>query len=416
LLDNSERPIARDLARRSLVLVANDGLLPLPPSLSRIAVIGPGANSQREFVGDYSHLVHVETLIEARRNGSTAFGVVDGGARLSVENELSGRSTVLSVLRERLVGCEVTFAPGTGVRGGTDEQIAEAVSAACDAEVAVVLLAERSGLTDDSTTGEFRDRVELGFSGRQQELLEAVVATGTPVALVVVSGRPLTLEWAARNCAAIMLAWVPGDEGPEAIVDVLTGVCDPGGRLPITFPRRVGQIPLTYRHHPTGGRSNPKGAYVDGPATPLWPFGFGLSYTDIRLIDIGVDRSSIPTEGGELSITLTATNDGKRRGDEVIQLYCRDEAASVARPVRELIGFRRITLDPGERCRVEFTVHAEQLAYTGADYRRVIDPGMVTFAAGRSSADLPLTASVELVGPVIDLPVRSRFLTRSRVL
>ena len=144
-------------------------------------------------------------------------------------------------------------------------------------------LGERSGLTDDSTTGEFRDRSTLGFHGRQQELLEAVVATGTPVVLVVVSGRPLAIESAAGQCHAILLAWVPGDAGPDAIADVLTGAANPGGKLPISIPRHVGQVPVTYRHHPTGGHSQPKGDYVDGSVKPLWPFGFGLSYTTFKV-------------------------------------------------------------------------------------------------------------------------------------
>ena len=414
-LADEERRVSLELARRSMVLTVNDGLLPLAPSVRRVALFGPGANSPREFVGDYSHLVHVETLIEARRSGSTAFGVVDGGSGLAIEDELSGRATVLSVLTERLVGREVTFAPGTDVRGGSDVEIAQAVAVARDADVAIVVTAERSGLTPDSTTGEFRDRFDLGLSGRQQELLEAVVSTGTPVALVVVSGRPLALEWAAAKCAAILLAWVPGDAGPEAIADILTGESDPGGRLPITMPRHVGQVPMTYRHHPTGGRSNPTGAYVDGPASPLWPFGFGLSYASIELSNLRFDRATLPTQEGTVSIAVDASNVGQRRGDEVIQLYARDEEASVARPVLELVGFRRLELAPGECRTVEFVVHAEQLAYTGVDYRRVIEPGRVTFSIGRSSADLPLKGTIELTGPLVDLPTRTHFLTRSRV-
>ncbi len=178
---------------------------------------------------------------------------------------------------------EVVHARGTGISAGTDEELAAAVELARGADVAILVLGERSGLTDDSTTGEFRDRSGLGLMGRQQELLEAVVATGTPVVLVVVSGRPLAIDWAARHCAAVLLAWVPGDAGPDAIAGVLTGAVNPGGKLPVTIPRNVGQVPLTYRHHPTGGHSQPKGDYVDGSVAPLWPFGFGLSYTTFRI-------------------------------------------------------------------------------------------------------------------------------------
>ncbi len=414
-LADDEARVGLELARRSIVLVANDGILPLAPSLRRIAVIGPGADSPREFLGDYSHLVHVETLVETRRSGTQAFGIIAEGASVVVEDELAGRPTLLDSLRQRLDGCEILHAKGTGVHDGSDAAIAEAVEIAGRSDIAIVVVAERSGLTADSTTGEFRDRHDLGLFGRQQELLDAVAATGTPVVLVVVSGRPLALERAAERCAAILIAWVPGDAGPEALTDILTGATDASGRLPVTMPRHVGQVPLTYRHHPTGGRSNPRGDYVDGPTSPLWPFGFGMSYTRIELSDLRLDRTAVPTRDGEVTVEVEVTNVGERAGDEVVQLYIRDEEATVARPVRELRGFRRVHLAPGERRTIAFTLHAEQFAYTGADMRRVVEPGRVSILVGRSSNDLPLRATIQLVGPVVDLAVRRHFLTRTAV-
>ena len=277
------------------------------------------------------------------------------------------------------------------------------------------MLGERSGLTDDSTTGEFRDRLSLGFLGRQQELLEAVAATGTPVVLVVVSGRPLTIEWAAGHLGAILLAWVPGDAGPDAIADVLTGAVNPGGKLPISIPRNVGQVPVTYRHHPTGGHSQPKGDYVDGSVAPLWPFGFGLSYTTFEVSDLRLDRTEVPADGGEVTVTVDVANTGTRRGDEVVQLYVRDEAATVARPVLELRGFRRVGLEPGERRTVSFRLSTEQFAYVGADYRRVIEAGTIRIHAGTSSAALPLSATLTITGPDVHLVDRCRFLTETTV-
>jgi beta-glucosidase len=410
-----EAQVGLELARRSMVLVVNDGILPLDPSLRRIAVIGPGADSPREMLGDYSHLVHVETLVETRRSGSQAFGIIAEGASVVVEDELAGRATVLDALRARLDGCEILHARGTGLHSGSDAAIAEAVEIARQCEVAIVVVVERSGLTADATTGEFRDRRDLGLFGRQQELVDAVAASGTRVVLVVVSGRPLALEKAASQCAAILLAWVPGDAGPAAITDVLIGATDASGRLPVTMPRHVGQVPLTYRHHPTGGHSNPLGDYADGPTSPLWPFGFGLSYTRFELSDMRLDRTVVPTVDGQLTVEVDVVNVGDRAGDEVVQLYVRDEEATVARPVRELCGFRRVHLAPGERRTVAFTLDAEQFAYTGADMRRVIEPGRVSLFVGRSSDDLPLHATVELVGPVVDLAVRRHFLTRTAV-
>ena len=181
----------------------------------------------------------------------------------------------------------------------------------------MVVLGERSGLTSDATTGEFRDRRGLGFIGRQQALLEAVVGTGTPVVLVVVSGRPLAIEWAAEHCAAILQAWVPGDAGPDAIAAALCGDLNPGGKLPVTVLRDVGQVPLTYRHHPSGGRSNWKVDYVDGSVTPLWPFGFGLSYTAFEVSRLRVDRADVATDGGAVAGPGRRAErwcDGRRRG------------------------------------------------------------------------------------------------------
>jgi beta-glucosidase len=409
-----EGRIARALARRSIVLVENDGILPLATNRRRIAVIGPSADSARNLLGDYSHLLHIETLAEMRHKKDNVFGFpLDD--EVETVDELTGRQTILDEIRSRLANCEVTHAAGTGLRDGTDAGIEEAVRLAGDADVAIAVLGERSGLTDDSTTGEFRDRRDLGFIGRQQELLERVVATGTPVVLVVLSGRPLAIEWAAEHCAAILLAWAPADAGPEAIVDVLVGAENPGGKLPISVPRNVGQVPVSYRHHPTGGRSNPKGNYVDGPTTPLWPFGFGRSYTTFEMSNLRLDRAEVSTDGGEMVVTVDVANTGALTGDEVVQLYARDVEATVARPVIELVGFRRVRLEPGEARSVSFHLSVEQLAYTGADYRRVIEPGAVTLSVGSSSADLPLAATLTLVGPVVDLPFRRRFLTKTVV-
>ena len=413
-LEAEERRVALELARRSIVLVRNDGVLPMSTAPGRVAVVGPIADSARDLLGDYSHVVHMATLLEMRQEGN-ALGVDGEAQSIAVRDELTGRTTILDAIRARLSGSEVVHAPGTGIHAGSDEEIATAVAAARDADVAIVVVGERSGLTDDSTTGEFRDRRDLGLHGRQQELLEAVVATGTPVVLVVVSGRPLALEWAARHCAAILLAWVPGESGPDAIADVLVGDYNPGGKLPISVPHHVGQVPITYRHHPSGGRSSPKTDYVDGPTAPLWPFGFGLSYTTFELSDLCVDRAEVPTTGGTCLVSVDVANTGTRAGDEIVQLYVRDEEASVARPVLELRGFRRVSLAPDERRTVSFALDAEQFAFTGVDRRRIIEPGRITLWVGRSSVDLPLTASIELVGPVVDLPYRTRYLTTTTV-
>jgi beta-glucosidase len=413
-LADAESRAARTLAERSLVLLENRGVLPLAPGLRRVAVLGPIAASARDLLGDYSHLVHMETLREMR-TGVDALGVIGDGEVFEPGDELTGRRTIVDAIRTALPGAEVVHAPGSGISSGTASELTAAVALARNADVAILVLGERSGLTDDSTTGEFRDRAGLGLLGNQQALLEAAVATSTPVVLVVVSGRPLALPWAAERCAAILLAWVPGDAGPDAIADALTGVSNPGGKLPVSMPREVGQLPLTYRHHPTGGRSHPKGDYVDSPVAPLWPFGFGRSYTTFAIDALRLDRSVLDTAGGAVTIRADVTNTGDRAGDEVVQLYVRDEEATVARPVRELRGFRRVRLEPGECRTVVFELSTEQLSYVGADMRRVVEPGRVSVQVGSSSADLPLAAELLLRGPVVELVDRHDFLTPTSV-
>ena len=232
---------------------------------------------------------------------------------------------------------------------------------------------------------------------------------------MLVSGRPLAIEWAAEHCAAILQTWVPGDSGPAAIAAALAGDVNPGGKLPVTILRDVGQVPLTYRYHASGGRSNWKGDYVDGPVAPLWPFGFGLSYTAFEIDRLRVDRADLATDGDTIHVRVDVRNVGDRAGDEVVQLYARDEEASVARPVRELIAFQRVTLEPGESRTIVFPIRSEQFAFTAVDHRRVVEPGRVLLAAGSSSADLPTSGTIDLVGPVHHVRERHHYLTEPTV-
>jgi beta-glucosidase len=403
---DADRALAREAARASIVLLENDGTLPLRDGLATIAVVGPNADSARNLLGDYAHIAHIETLLEMREN-PIGFPVPDD---LSLSDELDERATILDAIRERAGGAELRFAAGGGILDATDAEIAAAAEAARGADVAIVVVGERSGLTLECTCGEMRDRMELGLPGRQEELVAAVAATGTPVVLVLVAGRPLAIPSAARASAAVVNAWVPGDEGPGAIAEVLFGDAEPGGKLPVTVPRHVGQVPIYYAHKPSGGRSHWHGDYVDGSHLPLWPFGHGLSYTRFALHGPSLDRTSLGP-GDEVAIAVEVENVGARAGDEVVQLYVRDEEASVTRPVKELRGFRRVRLAPGERRRVTFRLAAEQLAFTGRDGRLVLEPGRVRLMVGTSSTDLPCQAEVELTGQPTVLARRSRYLT-----
>ena len=407
---DADRALAREAARASIVLLENDGTLPLRDDLATIAVVGPNADSARNLLGDYAHIAHIETLLEMREN-PIGFPVPDD---LSLSDELDERATILDAIRERAGGAEVRFAAGGGILDATDADIAAAAEAARGADVAIVVVGERSGLTLECTCGEMRDRMELGLPGRQEELVAAVAATGTPVVLVLVAGRPLAIPSAAAASAAVVNAWVPGDEGPGAIAEVLFGDAEPGGKLPVTVPRHVGQVPIYYAHKPSGGRSHWHGDYVDGSHLPLWPFGHGLSYTRFALHGPSLDRTSFGP-GDEVAIGVEVENVGARAGDEVVQLYVRDAEASVTRPVKELRGFRRVRLAPGERRRVTFRLAAEQLAFTGLDGRLVLEPGRVRLMVGTSSTDLPCQAEVELTGEPSVLARRSRYLTEVAV-
>jgi len=400
--------LAREIARRSMTLLANNGILPLAPSARTVAVIGPTADDARNLIGDYAYQVHLEAMFAF---ASLGWKVPDD----MTQEEYLGHRTILDALRERLgAGAEIRFARGCGITDGTDETIHGAVNAARGADVAIVVVGERSGLTTDCTTGEFRDRLDLGLSGRQSDLVAAVAGTGTPVVLVVVSGRPLAIEAEAKLAAAVVYAWVPGQEGPDALADILFGDANPGGKLPISIPRHVGQIPVYYNHKPSGARSQIHGSYVDGSTAPLWPFGFGMSYTQFDIADLRLDRDEVAIDG-EFAAGVEVRNVGQRSGDEVVQLYARDVEASVTRPVLQLIGFKRVTLAPGEGRRVVFRVGVEQLAFTGVDGRLRVEPGLINIMAGSSSQDLPCRADLKIVGEAVNVERRTRLFTEVEV-
>jgi beta-glucosidase len=231
---------------------------------------------------------------------------------------------------------------------------------------------------------------------------------------VVVAGRPLALVAEAELASAIVNAWVPGEEGADAIADVLFGLANPGGKLPVTIPRSVGQIPIYYGHKPSGGRSHWRGPYVDESNLPLWPFGFGLSYTRFEIANLRLDRATVPMNG-LVTASVDVTNVGDRAGDEVVQLYVRDLEASVTRPIKELRGFKRVTLEPGETRRVAFEFAVEQLAFTGVDGRLVLEPGRIAVMVGSSSEDLPCAAEFSIEGQPAMVGSRTRYFTRISV-
>jgi beta-glucosidase len=308
----------------------------------------------------------------------------------------------------------VLYTQGCDINSDRRDGFGEAIAAAQQAEVAIVVVGDKSGLTDDCTSGEARDRANLDLPGVQQELVEAVVASGTPTVVVLINGRPLSITWIAQHVPAVLEAWLPGEEGGEAVADVLFGETNPGGKLPMTFPRSVGQVPIYYGHKPSGGRSHWKTTYVDLSNKPLFPFGYGLSYTTFSLTDLRLDRCQAQA-GDVVQVSVGVTNTGDRPGDEVVQLYVRDEIATVTRPLKELKGFRRLHLGPGERRTVTFDLAVDQLAFLDRDLRWVVEPGAIQVMVGTSSADLPLRACFEIVGETQEVGDRRVFFSTTRV-
>jgi len=378
-----QRALARTVAARSCCLLTNSGVLPLAAGPGPIAVIGPTAADPRLLQGDYHYPAHLEILYRG-----------DAGSHFTPH------VTPLAAIRDA-VGprTRVLHARGCDVRDPDPSAIAGAVAAARDADVAIVCVGGRSGLTGDCTVGEARDATDLSLTGAQPELVERVIATGTPTVVVVIGGRVFALPSIAERAAALLFAWLPGEEGGNAIADVLFGSVNPSGRLPVSLPRSVGQVPVHYRHRAGGGRSTFHGDYTDSPTTPLFPFGHGLSYTTFAYDALAVHGGSTREP---VDVSVRVANDGRRPGDEVIQLYVRDEVASVARPNRQLVGFAWLSLAPGERRTVHFTVHPSRLAFYDPDLRFVIEPGVLTFMVGASSADIRASASVDLAGPTTE--------------
>jgi beta-xylosidase len=374
-LDDSEsRSLARDVARRSVVLLANQGTLPLAPG-QRIAVVGPRSHEASAMLGCYSFPQHV--------------GVHHPGLPLGVEVP-----TVLDALREDPARYIVSYAEGCPVLGGDDAGLAAAAAAASAADVCVAALGDRSGLFGRGTSGEGCDAADLRLPGRQEELLEALLATGTPVVLVLLAGRPYELSRQAGRLAAAVCGFYPGEEGAPALADILSGRVNPSGRLPVSFPAAGSTQPGTYLAAPLGQRSQV--STID--PTPLFPFGHGLSYAPVTWAGVGSSSPARWPADGCCQVTVTLRNDAGIPAAEVIQVYLHDPVAEVARPVQQLIAAARVDLEPGSTRTVQFTLHADLTSYTGRAGRRQVDPGQVELRVGRSSTDIEAALGYTLTG------------------
>ena len=368
------RALAARLAEEAIVLVRNDGALPLAAP-SRIAVIGPNADDPYAMLGCYSFPAHVVS-----QHPGVAIGI-----------EIP---TFLDAVRAEFPDAEIVHVPGTTVDGGETDGIAEAVAAAAASDVVLLALGDRAGLFGRGTSGEGCDAESLALPGAQQRLVDAVLDAGTPAVLVLMAGRPYALGRAAGEAAAIIEAFFAGEEGGGAIAGVLSGRVNPSGRLPVSVPRTSGSQPTTYLASPLARRTDVSN--ID--PTAAFPFGHGLSYTTFAWEPVAVSADRIPTDG-VVEAALTVRNTGDRAGVEVVQLYLHDPVAQTPRPVQRLIGYARVALDAGAAAEVVFTVSADLASFTGRAGHRIVEPGEIVLGVGRSSADIASTASVVLEGP-----------------
>jgi beta-glucosidase len=361
----ANQDLALRAGREGIVLLKNDRhLLPLKKDLASVAVIGPNVDDVMNQLGDYSPkkvLQHVTTVIE-------------------------GIKAVVSPQTK------VTLVRGCGITGSDKSGFADAVRAAKGAGAAIVVVGESQH--GKQTDGEGHDLANLDLSGVQEELIQAVVETGTPTVVVLINGRPLSTRWTSEHASALVEAWEPGERGGQAVADVLFGNYNPSGRLAISVPRHSGQLPVYYNYKPSKAEWLQRG-YADMPATPLYPFGYGLSFTAFEYKNLRVQPPEI-RPGGEASVTLDVKNVGDRAGVETVQLYLHEDYAPVSTPVKQLRGFEQVALNPGETKTVTMKLTPEDLQLLDVDLRWRVVPGNFEIMAGKSSAEILLQGALKV--------------------
>jgi beta-xylosidase len=411
------RSVAAEAAEKSIVLLKNDGVLPLGRE-GKTALIGPLADDPFAFFSGYSFPVHVANGMRAPIS-ETRYGKT---LREALSERLSGPHQL-----EYCRGCDILAGdsarsrpvfPGDAAseKGQTLNQvsfseagISEAVSVALRCDRIILAVGDRAGIFLTGTVGEGSDAASLTLPGVQQKLLNSLLALGKPMVIVLINGRPYNIQEGYSAANAVVEAWLPGQEGGDALSRILLGEAEPGGRLPVSIPRSAGAMPYHYNH-----KLKSAGTPVQQEYGALFPFGFGLSYTRFEYDGFFLAEKTVPVDG-QISIGCHVTNRGGRRGDEVVQLYVRDLYASFVRPVMELKGFVRITLAPGEAAEVSFQLPTDMLAFTVKGTERVVEPGQFRLMIGSSCGDIKHTETVEVTGKPRRLPVNWRMQSETRV-
>lgn len=356
------RKLALDEAREAIVLLKNDGdLLPLSKDIKRIAVIGPLADSRSDMLGSWA----------AQGRPEDAVTVLEG-----IRNKIGQKA-------------EVFYSPGCGITDSSTSLFSQALEMAKKSDVIIAVIGEAGNMS-----GEAESRSNLDIPGVQERLVGELMKLGKPLVEVLMNGRPMSIGWSSEHVPAILETWFLGTEAGNAVADVLFGDYNPAGKLPVTFPRSVGQVPIYYNHMNTGRPASNDdhftSKYIDIPSSPLYPFGYGLSYTKFKYTDL----VALPVKGSVdcFQVKVNVCNTGKREGDEVVQLYIHQRCASVTRPVKQLVGFKRVFLKPGQTKTVEFLLTPYELSFVNSNMRRVVEAGDVDVFAGGNSQDVISTS------------------------
>jgi beta-glucosidase len=413
--------IAYKMACKSIVMLKNkDNILPLSNKHKKIAVIGPNADNLRNLFSGYSYIATYEmmygfmtrsaggpglegvTISEEQIAQSAAIAKMMPTVDQAINMNFPNMQTVYQAICEDFPHAAVNYAKGCDISERDYSGFDEAVKLANDCDVAILVLGGKNGSGAGCTMGENVDASDIGLPGVQEELAKAVAATGKPFVIVHINGRPLSSEWVKDNASAILEAWHPGQCGAKAIADTIYGANNPAGKLPVTVPRNVGHIPI-YADQKRGSGVSYRGVsnssvtegYFNESGFPLYPFGYGLSYTTFELSSLELSSNEIESDGSA-DVSCIIKNTGKVAGDEVIQLYFSDCVASVTRPVKELAGFIRVFLQPGEMKKVIFTFYADQTAFIGADMKWRVESGDIDLMIGNSSDCLNLKSALHI--------------------